>query len=313
MSTGIDAQWGFAPESTYGTAVTPTAFLPLNSESFKTQIARMESAGIIAGRRVLASNQWAPGDKMSSGDIETDLHNRGLGKLFTAMFGAVTTTGSGPTFTHTFTPGNLKGKSLTVQFGRPGVGGTVHPFTYAGVKVTSWEISCTAKEIAKLKISGAAKSETTATALAVASYPASIKPMHFNHGAVSLGGSPVKVKSFTLVGDNALNVDRYFLGDDTMDEPLEEDLRTYSGTLDLEFVDLTQYNRYVSANEVALSIGFTQGTDSLTFAGNVRLDGEGPSVGDRSILTQSVGFKCVASGADSTALTATLVNGDATP
>ncbi len=311
LASGMAAQLGFAPEVTYGTGVTPTAFLPLVSESLTAQRERLESAGIIAGRRVLTSDQWSPGNVTVSGDVELELYNRGLGPLFRVMFGDVSTTGAGP-YTHVFTPGDLAGDALTVQVGRPGTAGTVHPFTYTGMKVGSWELACAAGEIATLKLAMVGRDETTATALASATYPATIKPLHFDHAAVSLAGSPVLVKSFTLAGDNGLDAGRRFLGDDLIAEPLEAGLRTYDGTLDVEFVDLTQYNRYVNASEVALSIVFTSGTDTVTIAANMRLDGETPNVSGTELLAQTVGFKAVASGADATAITATLVNGDAT-
>ena len=379
--TGNDAQIGYALESTVGTPVTTTAFLPLISESLMQESGRLESAGIISGRRVLASQQWNGGDITVSGSVQHELYNRGLGKLFTAMFGDVTTTGAGP-YTHTFTPGDLTGDALTVQVGRPATNGTTYPFTYAGCKVQSWEIACAAGEIATLgldlvgireidyrtvtdgvttsgsasitsatasfnasdignPISGtgipsgttisAVASATAATlsanasatgtgvtftlglALASASYPTGIKPLKFNHAAITIGGSSVNVKSLTISGNNGLDDARRFLGNQRISEPLEAGLREYSGTVELEFTDLTQYRRYITGTEAALVAGFTSGSDSVTITTNIRMDGSTPQVAGREILTQSLPFKCVASGADSTAITAVLVNSDSTP
>lgn len=379
--TGIDAQIGYALESTVGTPVTVTAFLPLVSETLMQERTRLESTGIIAGRRVLASQQWNGGDITVSGSVQHELYNRGLGKLFTAMFGAVATTGAGP-YTHTFTPGDLAGDSLTVQVGRPATNDTTYPFTYAGMKVASWEIACAASEIATLgmdlvgsreidyrtvsdgvttsgsaaitsataafnasdignPISGtgiptgttisAVTSATAATlsanatasgtsvvftlgiALATATYPSAIKPLKFNHAAISIGGSSVNAKSLTISGNNGLDDSRRFLGNQRISEPLESGLREYSGSLELEFTDLTQYRRFVTGSEAALVASFTSGTDSVTITTNVRFDGSTPQVSGREILTQSLPFKCVASGADSTAITVALVNSDSTP
>lgn len=379
--TGIDAQIGYALESTVGTPVTVTAFLPLVSETLMQERTRLESAGIIAGRRVLASQQWNGGDITVSGSVQHELYNRGLGKLFTAMFGAVATTGAGP-YTHTFTPGDLAGDSLTVQVGRPATNDTTYPFTYAGMKVASWEIACAASEIATLgmdlvgsreidyrtvsdgvttsgsaaitsatasfnasdignPISGtgiptgttisAVTSATAATlsanatasgtsvvftlgiALASATYPSAIKPLKFNHAAISIGGSSVNAKSLTISGNNGLDDSRRFLGNQRISEPLESGLREYSGSLELEFTDLTQYRRFVTGSEAALVASFTSGTDSVTITTNVRFDGSTPQVSGKEILTQSLPFKCVASGADSTAITVALVNSDSTP
>jgi hypothetical protein len=379
--TGIAAQIGYATEVTVGTPVTATSFLPLVSESLMQDRTRLESGGIIAGRRVLTSDQWNGGDVTVSGSVQHELYNRGLGKLFTAMFGTVATTGAGP-YTHTFTPGDLAGDSLTVQVGRPATNGTVYPFTYAGMKVTSWEIACAAGEIATLgmdlvgrrefayrlvtdgvttsasaaitsataafsvddigkPISGtgiptgatiiAVGSATAATlsanatatgtgvsitlgvALASATYPASIKPLKFNHASVTLGGSAVNVKSLTLSGNNALDDSRRFLGSQYIAEPLETGLREYTGSLEIEFTDLSQYTRFVAGTEAALVASFVSGTDSVTITSNVRIDGSTPNVGGREILTQTLPIKCVASSTDASAITVALVNSDATP
>jgi hypothetical protein len=379
--TGIDAQIGYALESTVGTPVTVTAFVPLVSETLMQERARLESAGIIAGRTVLASQSWNGGDITVSGSVQHELYNRGLGKLFTAMFGSVATTGAGP-YTHTFTPGDLTGDALTVQVGRPATNGTTYPFTYAGMKVQSWEIACSAGEIATLGMdlvgqreidfrtvtdgvttsgsaaitsstalfnasdignpisgtgiptgttiasvtsataatlsanataSGTGVTFTLGVALAAASYPTGIKPLKFNHAAVTIGGASVNAKSLTIAGNNGLDDARRFLGNQRISEPLEANLREYSGTIELEFTDLTQYRRFVTGSEAALVASFTSGTDSVTITTNVRVDGSTPQVSGREILTQSLPFKCVASSNDASAITVALVNSDATP
>jgi hypothetical protein len=378
---GLDAQIGYALESTVGTPVTVTAFVPLVSESLMQERARLESSAIIAGKRVLNSNQWNGGDVTVSGSVQHELYNRGLGKLFTAMFGAVSTTGAGP-YVHTFTPGDLTGDALTVQVGRPGIDGTVYPFTYAGMKVSSWEIACSAGEIATLgmdlvgireidvrtvsdgvttsgsaaissasavfsqedvgkPISGtgipaaatiaAVTSATAATlsanatasgtsiaftigvALATASYPASIKPLKFNHAAISIGGSSAPVKSLTISGNNTIDDSRRFLGSVNISEPREIGLREYTGNLEVEFTDMALYRRYARGDEFALVANFTSGADSVVITTNVRFDGSTPQVAGRELLTQSIDFKCVSTGADSTAMSVALTNSDATP
>lgn len=379
--TGLAAQIGYATEVTVGTPATVTAFLPLISESLTQDRTRLESTGIIAGRRVLTSDQYNGGDVTVSGSVQHELYNRGLGKIFTAMFGTVVTTGAGP-YTHTFTPGDLTGDALTIQVGRPATNGTTFPFTYAGMKVSSWEIACAAGEIATLgldlvgqrefavrtvtdgvttnastaitsataafsvddigkPISGtgipaattiAAVTSTTAAtlsanatatgtsvtftigvALATATYPGSIKPLKFNHASVTLGGSAVNVKSLTLSGSNMLDDSRRFLGNQYITEPLEMGLREYTGSLEIEFTDLTQYTRFVAGTEAALVASFVSGTDSVTITTNVRVDGTTPNVAGRDILTQTLPVKCIASSTDASAITAVLVNSDSTP
>ena len=166
---------------------------------------------------------------------------------------------------------------------------------------------------ANASATGTGVSFTFGVALASATYPASIKPLKFNHASVTLGGAAVNVKSLTLSGNNTLDDSRRFLGSQYIAEPLEMGLREYTGSLEIEFTDLTQYTRFVAGTEAALVASFVSGTDSVTITSNVRIDGSTPNVGGREILTQTLPIKCVASSTDASAITAVLVNGDATP
>ena len=131
LKSGLAAQVGLKTESTWGTAVTVDRFTPLISESMTEKIERLESSGIAPGARVLRSGQWATGNVEVAGDLGFELYQQGMGLWFRHMFGAVSTSGAGP-YTHTFTPGDMSDDHFTLQIGKPDVGGTVQPFTYAG-------------------------------------------------------------------------------------------------------------------------------------------------------------------------------------
>ncbi|MPY81612.1 MAG: hypothetical protein GEV04_25245, partial [Actinophytocola sp.] len=177
-------------------------------ESLAQEIERLESEGIIAGARVLRSEQWAPGNVTVGGDVGLELYQQQTGLLFSHMFGAVATAGVAPTFTHTFTPGDLSGKAFTAQVGRPDVGGVVRAFTYAGCKVASWELAVEAGENATLGLTVIGMTETTATPLAVATFATdAARPLNFRHGAVTIAGAAAKVRALTVSADNMLSDD----------------------------------------------------------------------------------------------------------
>lgn len=315
LASGLAGQFGFAAESTWGTGVTVTRFLPIVDESVQTEIDRLESAGIIAGARVLRSQQWSAGLRRSEGDVGLELYNKGIGLLLQHALGSVTTTGSAPA-TMTFTPGDMTGLGLTTQFGRPNRNGVVTPFTYAGCKVQSWEIAVNAGEIATMGLTLVAKSETTSTTLATAAYANTISPMTFVNGTFTLGGSSLCVRSATIQGENNLSTDRICVGQNTIDEPLEMDLREYTGEAEVEFYDLTLYNRFLLGTEAALSLQFVSvpASCTLTINANVRTDGETPTIDGKDILTHTLSFKAVGTNSDSSALTMVLVSmTDTTP
>ncbi len=157
-SSGIAGQIGYVAESTWGVPVTVTRFLPLISESLKQEVGRLDAKGIIAGRNVADADAWGAGMVSVAGSVQHELYDHSMGVLFKNALGANTTAGSGP-YTHTMTPADQFGQSLTVQVGRPDLAGTVRPATYAGMKINKWEIAGKAGEIATVGLDFVGKYE----------------------------------------------------------------------------------------------------------------------------------------------------------
>lgn len=320
LNSGMAGSFGFAAETQWALPVTPTRFVPLVEESVQTEIERLESDSIIAGARVMRSSQWTPSIMRSEGDIGLELYDGSIGLLLEHCMGGVASSGTNPAV-HTYSVGDLTGKGLTVQFGRPSRDGTVVPFTYAGAKITSWELGIAVGEIATLGITVIAKTETTATGLAVPSYNPLIRPMNFAFGSLTLGNSSLCVRSATISGENNLTTDRVCLGQRTIDEPVETDLREYSGEMEVEFGangstdNLELYRRYLDGLEgtMALTLRNSTSTASVTLRGNVRTDGETPNIGGRDMLTYSLSFKMIGTNTDASALVITQASADTTP
>jgi hypothetical protein len=318
LGSGLAAQFGFVSETTYGTAVTVTKFLPLLNETLESQPERVESAGIVAGARVLKSEQWQPGFTKISGDVQLELYQQGTGTLFRHMFGSVTSSATAGNATHTFTPGDLTGQSMTVQIGRPQIGGVVTPSTYAGVKVASWELGVEPDKNITLGLSMIAKSETTGTALASATFLTnSTKAILPPAGivTVSVSGSSYCVRKLTLAGDNGLADDRMCVGASTIDEPLEAGLREYTGTITMEFSNTAHYQQFLNGGEYPITVNLASGfTTGLFLTMNARFDGGTPNVTGPELIVYDRPFKCIATSLtnDATAIQAVLLNSQTT-
>ena len=330
IPSGLDGQFGFREETTYGEIVTVNRFLQLADESVKTEIERLESKSIIAGARVARSSQWAAGLRRSEGDIGLEVYDGSIGLLLKHMMGTVSSTSSGGSapYSHTFDVGSLTGKSLTVQFGRPTRTGAKIPFTYGGVKIQSWQIGLSVGEIATLGLTVVAQSETynsTSTtgpaSLQVASYDPNIEPLNFVNGSLTLGGSDLCVRSATISGENNLDTDRTCVGSRNILEPVEADLREYTAETEVEFganggpSELELYNRYINGEEAQLVLVLENeaGTRRLTISGNVRTDGETPTIGGREMLTYNLNMVFRGTTSDATAITMSYVTSDSTP
>lgn len=306
MPGGADGQIGWKSESTVGTAVTVDTFLPIRSENIKQNIEYLDTQTISA-RKVLRLTKQ--GRKSIEGSVTTELPNTDIATFLKHAFGAVSTTGAGP-YEHTFTPSDTQGSSLTIQVGRPATTGTVHPFTYAGCKVSQWEISAAVGEIAMLDFSVVGMSETTGDALASASYDSSWEPFVFTEASLTIDGSAVgTVRDLTLSGNNAIEL-RHRLGSATSKEPLEIGLRTYEGSVTTDFDDLTHYNLFVNGTETALVATFDNGTETLVITTNVQFVGETPELAGFDLLGQNLPFRCISSTSDADAITAVLTNSE---
>lgn len=312
--SGISAQLNFAAETTYGTAVTPTRSVPFLDESIETTFDPLESAGIISGARVLRSSQWSQGVFHHEGDIGIELSNRSVGLLLYHALGSMTQSGTTVPYTMTFYPGDMTGKGLTFQLGRPDRGGTVRPFTYAGTKIQSCEIAVSAGEIATMGLGVVAQSMTTGTALASANYATGNAPFKFTNGSFSLAGSSLCVRSARVSWENNLATDRVCVGHNYIEEPVEENLREITGEVELEFPDLVHWERFIAGTEGALSLAIASDTTSITVSANVRTDSFPVNVADRGLVVVTAGFTAVATSTnDATALAITYVTADTTP
>lgn len=313
LKSGLISQIGFGAEgtTTAGVRATPTRFLEYVSEDLTFNISRIESAGLRAGRRIV--HRWSSGIKEVTGGFNVEMAPQGTGLLLSHALGAVSTTGSDP-YVHTFTPGALDTKTLTVQVGRPSLNGTVNPFDYLGCSIVSWELSAEIDQYLMGRFSIYGMEEVTDQSLASASYPSGYSPFVFTHGTLEVASSELSVRSATVSGDNGLATGRHRLGAATPKVALEESLRNYGGTISADFESMTAYNRFVAGTEAAIELNFDAGTSAkLVVSGNVRFDGETPHVTGPTLLEQSLPFKFTSVTSDAAAFTVTLTNADSTP
>jgi hypothetical protein len=315
LKSGLAAQLGFAAETTAGTRVVPTRFLEFVDESMSLTKERIESRGLRAGRRL--NYRWAAGIREVSGDVTVEMAPQGTGLLLSHAIGTVATTGTTGAYVHSFSPGPVDQKTLTVQIGKPGHGGVIHAFDYIGVSVVNFELSAEVGQFLMGKFGLYGMDETTGQTLATASYPTGYSPFVFTQGSLSIASADFCVRSVAVNGDNALETGRHRICATNAGRPqqaLEAGFREYGGNISADFVDLTAYNRFVNGAEASLSLAFDAGTGAkLTIAGNVRFDGSTPTVGGPELLEQALPFKFTSGTSDAAAFTVTLENADSTP
>jgi hypothetical protein len=309
--SGLDAQIGVGVESTYGTRVAPTTFLPFESESLTLSKSYIENQPLMAGVMVQPTGYHVSSTRAAEGSIELQYFDRGMGKFLNLLTGAtvatVTPGGATTARTHTFPIGleSPVGKSLSIQVGRPDTAGTVRPFDYVGCKVTEAVISIESGEAATLSLNVDARDETTNQTLGTATYSAAARPFGFQNWAITLAGSPhVRCRSLTITIPLNMATDRYHLGNSGVkDEPLLNAQSDITANATFEFSSLADHTRFVNESTVALVATATNGLieGAFNYKSEITIPAakqisSGPTVGGPDLLTVDAEFKALYNG-----------------
>ena len=299
------SQLGAAQESAFGTYVAPTRYYEFTGEGMTWDQERIESRAWRAGTRVISSSRWKPGGISVAGNVDMEVANQGFGLWFNNAFGAgtITTPGTATARLHTFTLGDLVGKSMSIQAGIEDRGGTALPFSFLGCKVQTFEFRCAVGELLTVSANVLGQDLATAQALGTASYPSNQELFSFIEGTLTIAGGTVNVREFAMLVDNRLT-DDFIFGSGQTREPTEPALRQVSGTFNADFVGLTEFNRFKNGTEAELNLIFDTGTvieGALTYkaeiTANVRYDGETPSIDGPEAVNLPVAYTVTAPGA----------------
>ena len=301
--------------SAYGIAGVPSKFYEVISESVESKMVRVDAKALRQNARVMAANRYSVYEGGAEGDIELEVMSKGtLGYFLDAMMGTVVTTGpTDSAYTHTATVGSVRGKSFTYQK-LVSQGGTNsvstatsgQHFTFKGMKVKSWSLSCDSGGLLILKLSFMGQKADATVVYATPSYPATAELFSFAGGVITVAGAAVAVcNKISLDCDLKLGERRPISSTGVQIEPLETGGREFKLTLDVEFVDMVLYNKYVSATAAGALAAVTATFTAPTLIGatafpsvtvtvpNFRVDGETPKISGPDIVTMSVSGPCL--------------------
>lgn len=299
---GLKSQWGFAEETVFGTRVAPARFLPIVSEGVVFDVVPVKSGAHRAAQRMLRDDGVRLGRKSAAGPIVLEMTETGLGLVFKHMLGAIAiTTPAGGILTrdHTATLGDIRGKSLTLQFGRDKRDNTVQAFEYPGAKIESWQIACAIDEVGQITLNVVARDEDTSQALGSATYAVG-DVLTFVEGSLTIGGTPTPIRSATIDGSNGIAADDYALGSQLRREPVESTRREITGEVDADFVDLVAYNRFINKTIAEAILKFEgdiiEGVlkNSIIVTANVRTTGRTPTASSLDEIRQMLPFEVLA-------------------
>jgi hypothetical protein len=257
-SVGSNGQFGFAEETLWASG-TPTInkFIPFLSESLKLE------KNVVMTQSIRGSSSHSvhqEGANRVAGDLQVEVQPVGMWTLFKHALGRGFTAGpSGSGFYHhRILPSGALPEGLRVEVGRD-VGGT---FTYKGVKVNTVEMTCSVGEPLKATFGLLGKDEAQSTSAPTAPSATAISalsPYNFDQANTTVDGlsNSVEVTGFTLNVNNNLAEDKGKLGSKYRAAIPRNGFREVTGTLNVEFDNLYNYNRFINQTEHALQIRFT--------------------------------------------------------
>jgi len=302
MATVLDAQFGIADETTYGTPVTVTRFYEVQAgDGFDYRPNRRQGTGMKVGAIGPRSNRRVTPNGDYGASMNHEVLSKGFGLLFHKMFGGTpTVTSLTGAYQQVFTLGGAL-KPFTGQLGVPRIASdgsaTVDPFTATGCTIPSFGFSMDNADILKVKYDVDARDMATATALASASYPTGANL--FSFAGCSLYGGTYTAPTTTVLGSGGTalaNVTNF-----SLDVTRNADTARYlggaagkkaipipgmagvSGVLGIEYSDTVYRDAYLADTDLVLVANFQSAlitgaiyeTVQIAVA-NMRLDGELP-------------------------------------
>jgi len=316
MSTGFGYNsWiGFAQESTFGTAVASAKYLELLDESLKLENPINERPTL---RQLMRFNQ-VPGKRGVAGAFKIQVPLTGAERLFNlGLMATGATSGTNP-YTHLWAaaPSSFSNSfSLHVNRDAAAITGS-SSFVYSGCQCSKMTLVQEAEDFLTAEFEVVGKDE----ALEAVETPTFPTFSGFHWAASGTGFSctinsvATSIKRWELTIENGLADDRYNLGSRTRVGIGRNGMRKISGSIDMEFSSLTEYNLFVAQTGVPIGFDYNIGASNrlqISLA-NCYLRGSTPNVSDAGPIPLKVDFDAYSANGTNPELSITLINATAT-
>lgn len=298
--TGRGVSIGLGEESTWGTAVSRTNWLALQSGDLAVSVAKENLphsgyAGDLGAFRRHFIKEVRAGGKV---EFPCAFSDSTLLVLKHAM-GGVATTGSGP-YTHTFTLAALP-TGLTIEFLRgDNDAGSARSEVFEGCKINTFNLSVAAGEVAKASAQIVAQTAAARGSAGTPTYNTSAEPiLHSYAGTITWNGVAYSMLSMDLSIENTL-LSRQFLGSNLIQNPVRGDHRKIMIKFVIEYENDNYYNGKIAdtVGDFTLSITGT-GNNAITITGHNAYVADAPDApSGPGITQQSITLICQADATD---------------
>lgn len=273
MGSGRNSFFGWVPETTWGTPVTPpTKFAEIGSDAFaavRTRPPRETIRGLDPAESDTYDELFGAG---GGGVIKANYGGmlRLIEHLFGDSSGATVATEPGVRSTHTFTPKDtpLVGKGLTVYKNTDTDSGSLPCEQYSGYKIVRGTFTFDPRKHFEFEFEGVAK-EVAQVAAPTPVYPSIANYIAGHQTIVKIDTVAVATESADWTLDQALRVDKRILGSKNIAEPEHGDSkRVISGKLTVTAAQahLAKYLAGTYFQLEIISTGATLGSGNYMFS-----------------------------------------------
>jgi hypothetical protein len=308
IGSGLGGSVGIGRETTFGTPATPTRWLEMDSEGLKWRPVRYQGHGLAAGVMVAKQSQRVTTNADAGGPIKSMVYSKGMGLWISNLMGSTATPqqqSSTAAYKQTHPLGIQTGIFDTIQAGVPDTGGTVHPYTFEGSKITEAQFECDQAAPLTATFTVDSKDCSESPSLTAPAFLSANPEHHFGEWSFEMGsfGSEAVVEGVRKMSVSIKRAvaDKRFYADGTgrKAEQIGNGIVEISGSLDVDFIDKTVFaDRFVtdaSQSVIFSFVGPQIGTTGFfnTFAINlsdIHLDAETPSIDGPDIISPKVTF-----------------------
>lgn len=287
-------QVAYIPETTFGvTPATPqTILLPMHSTSLDLAKQLISDPTIIADRMERYERH---GNYQVAGNIVASLQHGQWDDFIEAAMG-------GTWATNVVKVGTTN-RSFTIEQGFLDIA-QYRQFT--GVRVNTWDVSIQPNSVIQSTFGLIGSGMSTATtSLDVTPTPlANKQPLVHIGSTITVGGASVKATAITLQLNNNMTA-QYGIGASAA-IGVSQHMAQVSGSCTFYFEDMVAYNRFLNETSAAISVGLTDGTNTITIAiPNAKFNTATLPISGSSDLFVTMAFKGMYDGTSGSAMSVT--------
>lgn len=314
IGLGINSNFGYAEETTYGTRVEPSGFLNVTSEGLVLN----QSFTPINTLGKVYNEYYVNGKRSVEGSVELPCtYDKTTGIFLKHALGSVSTSSAGIVKTHTILPSGTIPVGLSLYVDRD-----INAYAYAGCQISSLTLTQEVENTLNMSVEVKGKEETKVNDSTVTiTAPKYIVWEDFSNTVSASGvvASGIVIKSMNVQIQNTLAEDRFGLGSNLKVGQDRGGMRTVNGSMTLEFSDAANYDWYRNALEISGNFVWTGPVISGTLTNKLEIDiprmkveGTTPNAGGVETMDLEIPFTAYYSSGTGYEIKAVLTNTDAT-